>query len=150
MNKCRHSQQLKKSPAPQDFCIRIVRADYGEEGFYGIANLAGNFTMNSGSIYTKSIVSGTAPSALHHGGVNAISTVNGGYLYSAGERTVSAGGTYMPNITLNGCYLDKAPSPRPTGENVTYGSGKSLKAITPVTRLNPVTGETLSYGFKVE
>ena len=56
----------------------------------------------------------------------------------------------LPNITLNGCYLDKEPSQRPTGENVTYGAGKSIKSITPVEKLNPITGATLTYNFKVE
>lgn len=128
----------------------LASGTQGEEGFYCIVNIAGHFTMNSGSLYTKSITSGTAPSALHHGGSGAYSTVNGGYLYSAGARTVSAGGVYMPNITLNGCYLDKEPSQRPTGENVTYGAGKSIKSITPVEKVNPITGATLSYKYKVE
>lgn len=119
------------------------------QGYYGIVNLAGNLTINSGSIWTKSVTSGTAPSALHHGGANANSTVNGGYLYSAGARTVSAGGTYITKITLAAGYYNQAPSTY-SGSGVTYAPGKILLPADPVeTRLHETTGETLSYGYTV-
>ena len=113
------------------------------KGFYGIINNAGNLTINSGSIWTKSSTTeGNAPSALHHSGANANTTINGGYFYaedpvSKTQRTIS--GNYG-TITMNGGYINIAP----TSTKVSYGSGKSLQDCN-VPHMHVTTGAELTY-----
>lgn len=118
------------------------------EGWYVVLGLgSGVVVVNSGSFYT----SGTSNSSTFHiGASGATMTIHDGWFHSNG-RTVSGGSTYINRVTLNGGYYDREPSIPSAGGTYTYGSGKSMQAISPAaTHIHETTGQTYSYGYQVK